>query len=49
MLINSIVGKDLINAHSAEADTTATYEILLAQLKMRGVEYEDREETNQHQ
>jgi DNA polymerase-3 subunit epsilon len=24
--------KDLINAHSAEADTTATYEILLAQL-----------------
>lgn len=37
-------GKDLINAHSAEADTTATYEILLAQLKMYdGVEYEDRE------
>ena len=27
-------GKDLINAHSAEADTKATYEILLAQLKM---------------
>lgn len=25
-------GKDLINAHSAEADITATYEILLAQL-----------------
>jgi DNA polymerase-3 subunit epsilon len=25
-------GKDLINAHSAQADTMATYEILLAQL-----------------
>lgn len=37
-------GRDLINAHSAEADTTATYEILLAQLdKYEGVEYEDRD------
>jgi DNA polymerase-3 subunit epsilon len=26
-------GKDLINAHSAEADTMATYEVLLAQLE----------------
>jgi DNA polymerase-3 subunit epsilon len=25
-------GKELVNAHSAEADTMATYEILLAQL-----------------
>lgn len=37
-------GKDLINAHTAEADTTATYEILLAQLeRYNGVEYEDHE------
>ena len=37
-------GKELINAHSAEADTSATYEILLAQLdRYNGIEYEDRE------
>ena len=37
-------GKELINAHSAEADTSATYEILLSQLdRYNGVEYEDRE------
>lgn len=36
--------KDLINAHSAEADTKATYEILVAQLKRyKGEEYEDKE------
>ena len=35
---------DLINAHSALADTRATYEVLLAQLKRyEGVEYEDRD------
>ena len=37
-------GKELIDAHSAEADTKATYEILLAQLdRYNGVEYEDHE------
>lgn len=37
-------GKELIDAHSAEADTMATYEILLAQLeRYDGVEYEDNE------
>ncbi len=37
-------GKDLIDAHEAEADTRATYEILLAQIKRyEGVEYEDRD------
>ncbi|MDD2530242.1 MAG: exonuclease domain-containing protein [Bacteroidales bacterium] len=37
-------GKELVNAHSAEADTIATYEIFLAQLKRyEGVEYEDNE------
>lgn len=36
--------KDLINAHSAEADTRATYEVLLAQIqRYDGVEYADRE------
>jgi DNA polymerase III subunit epsilon len=35
-------GKDIINAHSAEADTRATYEVLLSQIeKYNGVEYED--------
>lgn len=35
-------GQDLINAHSAEADTRATYEVLLAQLdRYEGVEYDD--------
>ena len=34
--------KDLINAHSAEADTVATYDILKSQLdKYAGVEYKD--------
>lgn len=36
--------KELANAHSAEADTLATYEILKAQLdKYRETEYKDRE------
>lgn len=35
-------GKPLINAHSAEADIRATYDVLLAQLdKYDGVEYDD--------
>lgn len=35
---------DLINAHSALADTRATYEVLCSQLeRYEGVEYEDRE------
>ena len=37
-------GKDLVGAHEAEADTRATYEILLSQIeKYEGVEYEDRD------
>ena len=37
-------GKKLENAHSALADTMATYEILLAQIeRYEGVEYEDHE------
>lgn len=37
-------GKNLDNAHSAEADTMATYEILLAQIeRYDGVEYEDKD------
>ena len=37
-------GKNLDNAHSAEADTMATYEILMAQIeRYNGVEYEDRD------
>ncbi|MBL7884749.1 MAG: 3'-5' exonuclease, partial [Bacteroidia bacterium] len=36
-------GKDIINAHSAQADIEATYEVFLAQLeKYDGVEFEDR-------
>lgn len=36
-------GKDIINAHSAEADTRATMEVLLAQIaKYEGVEFEDK-------
>ncbi len=36
-------GKDIVNAHSAEADIKATYEVLLAQLdKYDGVEFEDK-------
>lgn len=36
--------KDIINAHSAEADTRATYEVLLSQLKRyEGVEYTDKD------
>ncbi len=36
-------GKDIINAHSAEADTRATMEVLLAQIaKYEGIEYEDK-------
>lgn len=35
--------KDIINAHSAEADIKATYEVLLAQLdKYQDVEFEDK-------
>ncbi len=35
--------KELVNAHSAMADTKATYEVLKAQLDMyQGVEYEDK-------
>lgn len=36
-------GKSLENAHSAEADTLATYEVLLAQLdKYEGVDFKDK-------
>jgi DNA polymerase III subunit epsilon len=36
-------GKEIINAHSAQADIEATYEIFLAQLqKYEGVEFEDK-------
>jgi DNA polymerase III subunit epsilon len=36
-------GKDIINAHSAQADIEATYEVFLAQLKKYdGVEFEDK-------
>ncbi len=36
-------GKDLENAHSAEADTLATYEVLKAQLdRYEGVEFKDK-------
>lgn len=37
-------GREIINAHSAEADIEATYEVFLAQLeKYDGVEYEDKQ------
>ncbi len=37
-------GRELDNAHEAEADTRATYEILLAQIqRYEGADYEDRE------
>ncbi|MBU1012891.1 MAG: ribonuclease H-like domain-containing protein [Bacteroidetes bacterium] len=37
-------GKDLIGAHGAEADTKATYEILVAQLeKYQNAEFEDKD------
>lgn len=37
-------GKELIDAHEAEADTRATYEILLSQIeRYEGCEYEDRD------
>ena len=37
-------GKDIINAHSAEADIRATYEVLLAQLdKYENTEFEDKQ------
>ncbi len=37
-------GKDIINAHSAEADIKATYEVLLAQIaKYEGKNYEDKQ------
>lgn len=36
--------KDIVNAHSAEADTRATYEVLLSQLdRYVGVEYVDKD------
>ncbi|WP_419803519.1 exonuclease domain-containing protein [Mucilaginibacter sp.] len=36
-------GKDIVNAHSAEADTRATMEVLLSQLdKYEGVEWENK-------
>ncbi|MCW3084492.1 MAG: polymerase epsilon subunit-like 3-5 exonuclease [Bacteroidetes bacterium] len=36
-------GKQIINAHSAQADIEATYEVFLAQLeKYQGVEFEDK-------
>ena len=36
-------GKEIINAHSAQADIEATYEVFLAQLeKYQGVEYTDK-------
>jgi DNA polymerase-3 subunit epsilon len=37
-------GKDIINAHSAEADITATYHVLLAQIeRYKGVDFEDKQ------
>jgi len=37
-------GKDIINAHSAEADITATYHVLLAQLdRYEGADFEDKQ------
>lgn len=37
-------GKDIINAHSAEADITATYQVLLAQIeRYKDVDFEDKQ------
>ncbi|MFD1631988.1 exonuclease domain-containing protein [Pseudopedobacter beijingensis] len=37
-------GKEILNAHTAEADTRATYEVLLAQVeKYKNVDWEDKE------
>lgn len=37
-------GKELVDAHEAEADTKATYEILLSQIqRYDGADYEDRD------
>nr|WP_121273110.1 3'-5' exonuclease [Pedobacter schmidteae] len=37
-------GKDIINAHSAEADITATYEVLLAQIeRYQDADFEDKQ------
>ncbi len=37
-------GKDIVNAHSAEADITATYHVLLAQIeRYKGVDFEDKQ------
>lgn len=37
-------GKDIINAHSAEADITATYHVLLAQIeRYKDVDFEDKQ------
>ncbi|MBC7653045.1 MAG: DNA polymerase III subunit epsilon, partial [Oligoflexus sp.] len=36
-------GKEIVNAHSAEADIKATYEVLLSQLdKYEGIDFEDK-------
>lgn len=36
--------KDIVNAHSAEADITATYQVLLAQIeRYQGVDFEDKQ------
>ena len=36
------LSKDLVNAHSAMADTKATYEVLKAQLdRYEGIDFED--------
>ncbi len=37
-------GKDLVDAHAAEADTKATYEVLVAQIaRYEGTEYEEKD------
>lgn len=37
-------GKDIVNAHSAEADITATYHVLLAQIeRYKDVDFEDKQ------
>ncbi|MDY5968428.1 MAG: 3'-5' exonuclease, partial [Bacteroidales bacterium] len=46
---NFYCGRTLENAHSAEADTIATYEVLKAQLeRYNGAEYEDRDGNVSH-